>query len=254
MSIPPRFDPDERASDLWAIFLIGFIAWIAAQTLGANIGKANDVSTTAPTTQITPTQIVAVGITSSLAVIAAFAVANVRLRRDGFRKIGLTVRSFPRGILIGALACLIVLPIVFISTLLTQTFWDRIGFEHPNAHQVLRLLADAPPTLQRLMVLSAIFLTPPAEELLFRGHLQTAILRTFSRTGDSFPARWIAIIFTSLIFTAFHGELWMMPPIFCLSICLGYVYERTGNLWATILIHAAFNAINIVSFYHQMHH
>ena len=32
-----------------------------------------------------------------------------------------------------------------------------------------------------------------------------------------------------------------MPPIFLLALCLGYAYERTGNLWTTITMHALFN-------------
>jgi membrane protease YdiL (CAAX protease family) len=37
----------------------------------------------------------------------------------------------------------------------------------------------------------------------------------------------------------------MMPPLFVLAVCFGYVYERTGKLWAPILMHALFNATSI---------
>ena len=53
--------------------------------------------------------------------------------------------------------------------------------------------------------------------------------------------RWLAIVITSVLFALVHGALWMMPPIFFLSLCLGYVYERTANLWAPITVHLMFN-------------
>ena len=37
-------------------------------------------------------------------------------------------------------------------------------------------------------------------------------------------------------------------PIFVLSLCLGYAYERTRNLWVPIFMHAAFNASSVVMF------
>jgi membrane protease YdiL (CAAX protease family) len=58
---------------------------------------------------------------------------------------------------------------------------------------------------------------------------------------------WLAIFGTSLIFAMFHPA-WMWPPIFVLSLGLGYVYERTGNLWAAITIHCLFNSMETVQY------
>ena len=60
--------------------------------------------------------------------------------------------------------------------------------------------------------------------------------------------RWLAIVVTSVLFALVHGALWMMPPIFFLSLCLGYVYERTGNLWAPVTVHLAFNLVSVTIF------
>ena len=35
------------------------------------------------------------------------------------------------------------------------------------------------------------------------------------------------------------------PTLFTLSLALGYIYERTGNLWAAVSLHAIFNSINL---------
>jgi membrane protease YdiL (CAAX protease family) len=58
-------------------------------------------------------------------------------------------------------------------------------------------------------------------------------------------AAWIAILVTAGLFAIIH-PLWTAPIIFALAIALGYVYERTGNLWASITIHMLFNATSTI--------
>ena len=60
-------------------------------------------------------------------------------------------------------------------------------------------------------------------------------------------ATWAAIGLTSLLFALVHPA-WTWAPIFALSLCLGYAYERTGNLWVPIVIHAAFNSTQTALF------
>ena len=64
-----------------------------------------------------------------------------------------------------------------------------------------------------------------------------------------FPAwtGWAAILLTSALFASVHA-MWTWPPIFILSLCLGYAYERTGNLWVAILMHATFNTVSTLMF------
>jgi membrane protease YdiL (CAAX protease family) len=58
--------------------------------------------------------------------------------------------------------------------------------------------------------------------------------------AKSFWPSFIAIVGTSLVFTCVH-PMWSWPPIFVLSVVLGFAYERTGNLWVPIAMHAVFN-------------
>ncbi|HEX8916451.1 MAG TPA: CPBP family intramembrane glutamic endopeptidase [Humisphaera sp.] len=62
---------------------------------------------------------------------------------------------------------------------------------------------------------------------------------------------WVAIVLTSTLFGAVH-PLWTFPIIFFLSLGLGYLYERTGNLWASMGLHAAFNVLNVVLYLAQV--
>ncbi len=105
------------------------------------------------------------------------------------------------------------------------------------------------------LAVSALVLAPLFEEIIFRGLFQTALVHT-----GAFAARWSPVLLISLLFTMFHisaviirderGNFeqfaWQaLVTLFVLSLCLGYVYERTGSLWPSIVMHAAFNALNI---------
>ena len=61
---------------------------------------------------------------------------------------------------------------------------------------------------------------------------------------------WLAVAITSVLFAIVH-PLWTAPIIFFLSLVLGYVYERTGNLWVPIGLHAVFNATSTVHYLYQ---
>ena len=81
---------------------------------------------------------------------------------------------------------------------------------------------------------TAIVAAPLFEELLFRGLIQNGVTRLTRQP-------WFGILVASILFAIIH-PWWTIPPIFVLSVLLGYVYHRTQNLWAATLMHALFNA------------
>jgi hypothetical protein len=96
-----------------------------------------------------------------------------------------------------------------------------------------------------LLLLGTVVLTPLLEELVFRGLLQTTINEM---TG--WKRRWSAILITAGLFGFIHINIaspHALPALIGLGIVLGWCYERTGNLWVNIAIHAGFNAANIAA-------
>lgn len=92
------------------------------------------------------------------------------------------------------------------------------------------------------VIVSAVILAPLLEELVFRGILQTSLLRLLG------GRRWPALLLASAIFALTHGGVvtWHgLLPLMVIGLVFGYVYERTGSLLAAILTHALFNAANI---------
>ena len=90
-----------------------------------------------------------------------------------------------------------------------------------------------------LLGLSVVVMAPLSEEVFFRGLVQSMLRRYLHRP-------WVAVVVTGLLFSLLHWPYWYsMPALLALGIAIGYNYERTGRLWAPILIHALFNALNL---------
>lgn len=84
-----------------------------------------------------------------------------------------------------------------------------------------------------LLFLTVGVLAPIAEELVFRGLV-------YRRMKD-----WIhpaaAIIFSSLIFGIYHGNMVQFLYASLMGMLLAVIYQRTGTLWTSILAHIAAN-------------
>lgn len=94
--------------------------------------------------------------------------------------------------------------------------------------------------------ISMSFLVPIGEELVFRGFLQTRLIKLVGLG--------VGILLTALFFSCLHFSLsqkmlnWeLIPTLFILACYLGFLMEKYGNIWAPIGLHMAFNTITIAS-------
>jgi uncharacterized protein len=112
--------------------------------------------------------------------------------------------------------------------------------------QLLRELhhsRGAPPVF--LFVIGAVVLAPLVEELLYRGLLLRALLRRMEPAGAVFAS---AVVFALVHFVGDPGTLPFLPALTALGVVLGLVALRTGDLKASILIHAGFNLTTTLLF------
>ena len=201
----------------------------------------------------------------------------------------------------GFVAFLLIAPIVYGVQLIAVQIWVR--HEHPIE---LMMLENLTGRVAILAIVSAVFLAPAVEELLFRGLIQgwlTRFLRerigpdtraaeveewvkdtslagpspeetqthSFTRTTDPYAApeeeisrtatRWrlfprlpdpvrsaLPVLLTSSLFALVHMPQWPAPlAIFLLSLGLGMVYQKTGSLVASFVLHAAFNGLSTLA-------
>lgn len=111
-----------------------------------------------------------------------------------------------------------------------------LGIE--SMQEAVKLLQEAKdPLVVALMAVAAVLVAPVAEEVVFRGYLYPAAKRFCGPAG--------AIIFSSLVFAAAHGNVVALVPLFALAVVLCLLYEFTGSIWASISVHFLFNAATV---------
>ena len=82
------------------------------------------------------------------------------------------------------------------------------------------------------------------EELIFRGVLQRILTRLFN-SGH------LAILITSIVFSALHLQFYGFLPRFILGLVFGYLFLWSGTLWLPVIAHFANNAVSVILVYLQ---
>lgn len=85
---------------------------------------------------------------------------------------------------------------------------------------------------------AAVIIAPLTEEFIFRGYIYGVTKR--------FTDRWFAAMFSAAIFAVIHHNVAATLPLFLLAVGLAAAYEVTGCLLVPIMMHAIFNAWNLV--------
>lgn len=131
----------------------------------------------------------------------------------------------PIGFILYLLASAIV---VYVFGVLVPSFdasqTQNVGFENLS-QQYEYVLAFA----------TLVIVAPVAEETLFRGYL-------FGKLRRAMPL-WMAMLVTSVLFGAVHGQWNVGIDVFVLSMVACGLREVTGSIWAGILLHMIKNGL-----------
>jgi membrane protease YdiL (CAAX protease family) len=165
----------------------------------------------------------------------------VRRRHASFRLLGLMRRPHWGDVGSAILAYLAYFGILIVVMALARLFLpidvdqeQELGFEN---------LVSTP---QKLMALVSLVLLPPiVEEIVFRGFLYTGLRKRLPFVE--------ATIITSLLFAAPHllassdGLLWVAGiDTLLLSVILCHLREKTGALWAPMMVHGLKNGVAFI--------
>ena len=329
---PERLPPGRPAWPLVVVLGVGLFVWFGTQVAYGTYKQTELLRTEGPAarfdaTNLGPADYAFLATVPTAAAFVAMLVGNAAIGGGTWGRLGFALGQLAPGFLRGAAGFLIVMPLMAGVSVLLELLYRRVGFQHPEAHELLEILDDsADPAVQWLIIGGAVVVAPLFEELVFRGHLQTLLRRGLWRLGAprqpgppglpqpggpyalpgtppvpahgpvalpalsppggmaapvalvpaemfaapvpplhpppqplpysdpatplarpaAWPA-WGAIVLTSVAFSMVHA-MWTWPLIFALSICLGYAYERTGNLWVTVALHALFNGFQTFLF------
>jgi membrane protease YdiL (CAAX protease family) len=155
--------------------------------------------------------------------------------RDAF---GLRDPQLKRAVRIALLFFVVVLPIVWLLQSLSVLTLTRLGYP-PDEQEAVRLLENADSWWARAYLgLFAAALAPVSEEFIFRGLLYPFIKQL------GWPR--LAFVSVSLLFALIHLHAAIFFPLVVLAMALTWLYEKTDNLFAPILVHALFNTTNLL--------
>ncbi len=162
----------------------------------------------------------------------------LRSRRARLRQVGFGRRPVWKDVGVAVVGYLVYFVLLIIAYMVlgstTQVNLDQrqeLGFDH--------LFSSG----EKIMALVALVILPPlVEETIFRGFVFTGLRTKLPFVG--------ATIITSLLFASPHllgsreGLLWIAgADTLILSFVLCYLREKTGALWAPIMVHATKNLI-----------
>jgi membrane protease YdiL (CAAX protease family) len=133
---------------------------------------------------------------------------------------------------------LIATPLVSIVSVINDKIWQGKGGSNP----ILSIVLDSKDNVAfMLFLLTAAVAAPLFEEYLFRGFLLPSLTRYLS-IGQS-------IVVSGIVFEDAHLSLSELIPLAVLGMILGYVYYRTGNLLASMLMHSLWNGGTMLTLY-----
>jgi membrane protease YdiL (CAAX protease family) len=237
---PVRLEEKDNLEPLAVAMGAGLMVYFTGPALAVTL--SNHPLASQPLDQIpTPVAVLVDLMARIVAVVVIVVLLQLWYRQP--QRLGLTPEWIPKGVATGLLSLFMVLPLMWLVLMVTS---QMVNQDTEHVHPYLKLLGESQGSGGKALILLSILVgAPVSEELFFRGCVQTLLSGWLSKRATNWrPARvrWLAVVFTSLLFASAHSDWWSRPPIFVLSLCLGYAYERTGNLWTSITIHAAFNA------------
>ena len=158
----------------------------------------------------------------------------VGVRFPTLKDVGWTVAGF-----FGMLAML------FVAAIVLSVVQSALGVE--SAQNSIVKTAREDPTVLFLLIPAAFVVIGPSEELLFRGIIQGRLRQVFGPVAGILVASTIFGFAHLTAFAATAGSVAaVLLPIGALtavSLVLGFIYERTGNLVVPSLVHGAYDAL-----------
>jgi membrane protease YdiL (CAAX protease family) len=133
---------------------------------------------------------------------------------------------------------LVVLPLMIGVSWVNQQIWQGQGGSNPLLQIVLE---ERDPVALGIFFFTAVIAAPFFEETIFRGFLLSSLTRYF-------PV-WGAIGGSALLFAIAHLSLSEVLPLTVLGMALGFVYTRTRNLLAPMLLHGLWNSATLISLF-----
>ena len=178
---------------------------------------------------------------SDLGILIAAALIPTVIRRAEFPKIGLNIRQIGPTVLVVCWTCVVVFPALFASLWLLKSFGLGLPLQpvQPKEQGWISWL------FYQFMYVAV------AEEVFFRGYVQSNILRLTNpgKDGQRRLWKWLSIVLSAACFAVAHIIIQcrvILVLTFLPGLILGWLFIRTKSLLAPILFHGLANACYLV--------
>lgn len=165
--------------------------------------------------------------------------------RDTINRIGIALKGKYLFAVYGLMLLFMAYPLIQLSAIINEKMHISDIMKNSNelAEQITKMVLSfnsfADFIIKTLLVA---FLPALSEELFFRAGIQKEM--TLGRVNPN-----LAIILTALIFSAFHMQFDGFLPRFFLGLILGYVYQWSGSITVTLILHFFNNFILLLTAY-----
>jgi uncharacterized protein len=122
-----------------------------------------------------------------------------------------------------------------------RSFFDKMEKAYEDQIKVIAEVKTIPQCLQSLLLIA--LLPAVFEEVLFRGGLQQLLQRWWQKP-------LLALLVTSIVFSAVHGSWYGFLPRIVLGLVLGGIFYTTKNIWYCIVVHFVNNAVVVSYMYY----
>jgi membrane protease YdiL (CAAX protease family) len=182
---PLRLEPGSRVLPIFLMLLIGGGCWIGGQVLIFAIRAAQHAHATGG--QRMTIEHLGAGDMALVATVPSLVALLIVLAGDTrfglVRAIGLYVAESQllRVLIVGFVAGVVAMMVTYGASSLLGVFYQWIDYQHPSEHELLGAMKSASSIARALLVFGACIMAPMFEEVLFRGHMQTLLVRLFTR-------------------------------------------------------------------------
>ena len=138
-------------------------------------------------------------------------------------------------------AICIVLAINPLTTIIESTYAEHswVQYQHSITEIQNKVIGDLRGWKMIIALATLALLPAVAEEIVFRGIL-------YKIFKDLLNGKQLAMFLSALVFSIFHFQVLSFLPILILGYLLAALYEKTHNLATAVLLHFAFNAVQII--------
>ncbi len=151
--------------------------------------------------------------------------------------VGLTTKNFFKNVKIGVIGYLSIIPAILAVLFILSVIAKKFSYEPPVQPVVQIYLKESEKNYLLFFTLFVAIVGPIIEEVFFRGFTYKAFRQKWGV--------WRALTLSSGIFAALHMSLIGFLPIFMLGFFLAYLYEATGSLVPSMMVHMIHNLIMV---------